>query len=54
MTNGLNTSGFDLQDDNATVKMTDRALTMLSQFLVSNQSLQLNSSFKVYLKVLSI
>jgi len=34
--------------------MTDRALTMLSQYLVSNQSLKLDSSFKVYLKVLSI
>lgn len=54
MINGLNTGGFDLQDDNAAAEMTDRALTMLSQFLVSNQNLELNSTFKVYLKILSI
>ena len=41
--------GFDLQDENAAAEVTDRALTMLSQFLVSNEALELNSTFKVYL-----
>jgi len=38
----------------AAVEMTDRILSMLSQYLLSNQSLTLNESFQVYLKVLSI
>ena len=32
----------------------ERILTMLSQYLISNQSLQLNNTFKLYLKILSI
>jgi len=37
MINGLNTGGFDIQDSSAAANITDRALTMLSQYLVSNQ-----------------
>ena len=54
MINGLNTGGFDIQNSDSAMEITDRALTMLSQYLVSNQNLELNSTFKVYLKVLSI
>ena len=35
-------------------EMVERILSMLTQFLVSNQSLQINKSFKVYIKILSI
>ena len=52
MVNGLNTGGFDLQENS--VEMVQRLLTMLEQFLVSNQNLKLDESFKVYLKVLSV
>ena len=52
MINGLNTGGFDIQENPS--DMVDRVLKMLEQFLVSNQSLKLNKTFKVYLKVLSI
>lgn len=45
--------GFNLQDANAAAEITDRILTMLSQYLVSNQNLELNRTFQVYLKVLS-
>ena len=34
--------------------MTDRVLSMLFQYLLSNQALELNESFQIYLKVLSI
>ena len=34
--------------------MVERILSMLTQFLISNQSLQINKSFKVYVKILSI
>jgi len=34
--------------------MVDRILKMLNQFLISNQTLKLNETFKVYLKVLSL
>ena len=34
--------------------MVERILKMLEQFLISNQTLKLNETFKVYLKVLSI
>ena len=52
MINGLNTGGFDIQDSSS--EMVQRLLSMLQQFLVSNQNLKLDKSFKVYLKVLSI
>lgn len=34
--------------------MVEKILNMLSQFLISNQTLQLNKTFKLYLKILSI
>lgn len=34
--------------------MVDRILQMFDQFLISNQTLQLNETFKVFLKVLSV
>jgi hypothetical protein len=52
MINALNTGGFDLQDN--INEMIERILKMLQQFLISNNSLRLNSSFKVYVKVMSI
>lgn len=52
MINGLNTGGFDLQENSN--QLVERILTMLEQFLVSNQTLKLDETFKVYLKVLSI
>ena len=52
MINGLNTGGFDIQDSG--VQIIERVLKMLEQFLVSNQTLKLDETFKVYLKVLSI
>ncbi len=52
MINALNTGGFDLQD--GINEMTDRVLKMLQQFLISNNSLRLNNTFKVYVKILSI
>ena len=54
MINGLNTGGFDIQDQSTAIEVTDRALTMLAQYLISNESLELNSTFKVYLKILSV
>lgn len=54
MINGLNTGGFDLQNPEAAAEMTDRVLSMLSQYLLSNQSLQVDETFQVYLKILSI
>lgn len=54
MVNGLNTGAFDIHDEDSATEITDRALTMLSEFLVSNQNLELNSTFKVYLKILSV
>ena len=54
MLSALNTGGYDIQDSETATEMTDRALTMLSQYLISNQSLQLNSTFKIYLKILSL
>lgn len=46
--------GYDLQDPEAAAEMTDRVLTMLSQYLVSNQALEMNNSFQIYMKVLSV
>ena len=46
--------GFDLQNDASASEMTDRLLSMLNQFLISHQSLQLNETFQIYLKILSI
>jgi hypothetical protein len=44
--------GFDLQETSS--EMVQRVLKMLEQFLISNQTLKLDESFKVYLKILSI
>lgn len=52
LTNGLNTGGFDLQEESNL--MVDRLLGMLYQFLTSNQNLELDNTFKVYINVLSI
>jgi hypothetical protein len=52
MVNGLNTGGFDIQENAS--EMVDRLLRMLNNFLISNQSMQVNETFKVYIKVLSI
>ena len=52
MINGLNTGGFDIQE--SAFEMVDRVLKMLEQFLVSNQTLKLDKTFKVYVKILSI
>lgn len=46
--------GFDLQNSEAAAEITDRILSMLTQFLLSNQSLKLNETFKVFIKILSI
>ena len=42
-----------MQSDDSAAQMTDRVLTMLYQFLLSNQALELNETFQIYLKVLS-
>jgi hypothetical protein len=52
MINALNTGGFDIQE--GIDEMIERVLKMLQQFLISNNSLRLNNTFKVYVKVLSI
>jgi hypothetical protein len=44
--------GFDLQETSQ--EMVERLLKMLDQFLISNQTLKLDETFRVYLKVLSI
>ena len=45
--------GFNLHGNGA-AQMVDRILSMLSQFLISNQSLEIDNSFRVYVKILSI
>jgi hypothetical protein len=52
MINALNTGAFDLQE--GINDMVERILKMLQQFLISNNSLRLNNTFKVYVKILSI
>ena len=52
MVNGLPSGPFDIQDNS--VQLVDRILAMLYIYLTSHQSLQLDKSFKVYLKILSI
>lgn len=44
--------GFDIQEEPGGV--VDRLLAMLNTFLISNQDLRLNETFKVYINVLSI
>ena len=45
--------GFELHNDTSASEVVDRLLAMLNQYLISHQKLQLDQSFKVYLKVLS-
>jgi len=53
MLNAINTGGFLLHDSTSPNEMVDRLLSLLNQYLISNKSLQLNKTFKVYLKILS-
>lgn len=53
MVNAINTGGFLLHDNIGPTEMVDRLLSLLNQYLVSNKTLQLNKTFKVYLKILS-
>lgn len=53
MISALNTSGFLLHDSISSTEMVDRLLSMLNQYLISHKTLQLNDTFKVYLKILS-
>jgi len=53
MISALNTSGFLLHDQTSSTEMVDRLLSMLNQYLISHKTLQLNKTFKVYLKILS-
>jgi hypothetical protein len=52
MINGLNTGAFDIHE--GAIEMVKRLLQILNQFLISNQSLKVNDTFKVYVKVLSV
>lgn len=52
MVNGLNTGPFNLNEDST--KLVDKLLSMLNTYLISNQNLELNNSFKIYVNVLSI
>ena len=51
---GIGKGGFDLQSDDSAMEMTDRVLSMLYQYLVSNQALRLNETFQIYCKILSV
>lgn len=52
MVNGINSGPFHIQD--SSTEMTNRLLGMFNQYLISNQELRLNQTFKIYLKILSI
>ena len=41
--------GYDLADAGAASDMTDCLLSMLMEYLTSNQNLELNKTFKIYL-----
>lgn len=45
--------GFELHEDTSATEMVDRLLAMLNQYLISHKHLQLDRSFKVYIKILS-
>jgi len=53
MLNAVNSGGFLLHDETSPSEMVDRLLALLNQYLVSHKSLELNKTFKVYLKILS-
>ena len=48
-----NLGGFELHGDTSASEIVDRVLAMLNQYLISHQNLQLDESFKVYVKILS-
>ena len=50
----MHEGGFDLHETNGAAEMVEHILNMLSQYLISNQTLKLNKTFKLYLKILSI
>jgi hypothetical protein len=52
MINGLNAEPFILQTDSK--EMVDRILQILNQYLTSNQTLEINNTFKVYVQILSV
>lgn len=52
LVNGLNTGAFDIEDDASS--LVDRLLGMLNSYLISNQNLELNNTFKIYVNVLSL
>jgi len=54
LTNSLNTGGFLLQDDTSSTDMVNLMLSMLNQYLISHKSIELDKTFKVYLKILSV
>ena len=54
MVNSLNSGGFLLQGDTSSSDMVNLMLGMLNQYLISHKSLQLDKTFKVYLKILSV
>ena len=43
-----------MHEKTGAAEMVERILSMLSQYLISNQTLKLNQTFKLYLKILSI
>ena len=45
--------GFELHEETSAAEMVDRLLAMLNQYLISHQHLQLDRTFKVYIKILS-
>lgn len=45
--------GFELHEDTSAIEVVDRLLAMLNQYLISHKHLQLDRSFKVYVKILS-
>jgi hypothetical protein len=52
MINGLNTGPFDIHEGSS--EMVQRLLAILNQFLMSNQSLKVNETLKIYVKILSV
>ena len=51
--NQISIGGFELHNDTSATEVVDRRLGMFYQYLISHQKLQLDQSFKVYLKVLT-
>lgn len=53
MLNAINSGGFLLHDEITSTEMVDRVLGLFNQYLISHKALELNKTFKVYLKILS-